>query len=99
MHNHSNSWLSGIYYPEGDKDFKILFLDSNTEWFKDIPIEYNVYNEAAREFTINENMLIIFPSSMRHQILPNASKKIDILLLLISCLKVNLIIQEIVKLI
>ena len=75
VHNHSNSWLSGIYYPEGDKDFKILFLDSNTEWFKDIPIEYNVYNEAAREFTINENMLIIFPSSMRHQILPNASKK------------------------
>ena len=56
-------------------NFKILFLDSNTEWFKDIPMEYNLYNEAAREFTINKNMLIIFPSSMRHQILPNASKK------------------------
>jgi uncharacterized protein (TIGR02466 family) len=75
LHNHSNSWLSGIYYPEGNKDFKVSFIDSKTEWFKDRPIEYNTYNETVKEFTANKNMLIIFPSSIRHQILPNKSKK------------------------
>lgn len=75
LHNHSNSWLSGVYYPEGDKDFKISFMDSKTEWFMDRPIEYNTYNESSKEFTANKNMLIIFPSYLRHQILPNKSKK------------------------
>ena len=25
MHQHANSWLSAVYYPEGDKSFKIRF--------------------------------------------------------------------------
>jgi len=75
LHYHSNSWLSGIYYPEGDPDFKVNFYDSKTEWFADIPEKYNTFNESVKEFAVNENMLIIFPSSLRHQIAPNNSKK------------------------
>jgi len=76
LHYHSNSWLSGIYYPVGDPDFKVSFHDSRTEWFADIPEKYNTFNESYKEFTAKEGMLIIFPSSLRHQICPNNSKKI-----------------------
>ncbi len=75
LHYHTNSWLSAIYYPEGDPNFKVNFFDYKTEWFKDNPTEYNSFNESAKQFTATKNMLIIFPSSLRHQILPNKSKK------------------------
>ena len=75
LHYHTNSWLSAIYYPEGDPNFKVSFGDYKTDWFKDEPIEYNTFNEAAKNFTVTKNMLILFPSSLRHQILPNKSKK------------------------
>jgi len=43
-HRHSNSWLSGIYYPKGDPGFSVkFFFDNKSQFFTD-PIEYNIFN-------------------------------------------------------
>jgi len=73
QHNHSNSWLSGVYYPKGNPDFGIKFYNDNVSQFFTSPTKYNIYN--SNEWTIipKDNYLILFFSHLRHQIKPNLS--------------------------
>ena len=74
-HNHSNSWLSGIYYPQSDPGFSVkLFHDVNLP-FHTPPTEYNIYNSKEWEIIPEDNALILFFSPLRHQIMPNQSTK------------------------
>jgi len=76
-HHHSNSWLSGVYYPVGDENFKIRFYGSKQKQFQDTPTEYTINNSDTWNIPIvNNNTLIIFNSLLNHEILPNQSKKI-----------------------
>ena len=72
-HNHSNSWLSGVYYPKGDPGFNIKFFNDHISQFYTPPIQYNIYNSG--EWTINaeDNYLIMFFSQLRHKMMPNKS--------------------------
>jgi len=74
-HTHSNSWFSGVYYPEHNKDFKIRFMNDNVFIFKDIISNYGIYN--SKEWVINpqKNQLIIFFSNLRHEICQNKSEQ------------------------
>ena len=75
-HHHSNSFLSGVYYPIGDKDFKIKFYKKNSFWNIE-PIEANDLNTTWYDFNITENnSLILFPSDLKHSIEKNLSNKI-----------------------
>ena len=74
-HNHSNSWLSGIYYPKGDPGFSIRFFYDNTNPFYTPPIEYNLLNSTDWTIFPEDNHLILFFSQLRHQIMPNESTK------------------------
>jgi|TARA_R100001530_G_scaffold1376_1_gene2455 uncharacterized protein (TIGR02466 family) len=72
-HRHSNSWLSGIYYPKGDPGFSVkFFLDNKSQFFTD-PIEYNIFNSSHWTVPAEDNLLILFFSQLRHQIMPNQS--------------------------
>ena len=72
-HRHSNSWLSGIYYPKGDPGFSVkFFLDNKSQFFTD-PIEYNIFNSSHWTVPAEDNLLILFFSQLRHQIMPNKS--------------------------
>ena len=72
-HKHSNSWLSGIYYPKGDPGFSVkFFLDNKSQFFTD-PIEYNIFNSSHWTVPAEDNLLILFFSQLRHQIMPNKS--------------------------
>ena len=74
-HRHSNSWLSGIYYPKGDPGFSVkFFFDNKSQFFTD-PIEYNIYNSIHWVVIPEDNFLILFFSQLRHKIMPNQSKK------------------------
>ena len=74
-HSHSNSWLSGIYYPKGDPGFSVKFFNDITTQFSTTPTEYNIYNSAAWTIIPQDNYLILFFSQLRHKIMPNNSTK------------------------
>jgi uncharacterized protein (TIGR02466 family) len=75
-HYHSNSWLSGVYYPVGDKNFNIRFYGSKQRQFQSTPTEYTLNNSDTWNVPIvNNNTLIIFNSLLNHEILPNKSKQ------------------------
>jgi uncharacterized protein (TIGR02466 family) len=73
-HYHANCFLSGVYYPIGNKDFKINFHKRHfTMWDVDIK-EYNEFNAKRIVFEIkNNNTLILFPSDLDHSISTNTS--------------------------
>jgi hypothetical protein len=75
-HQHANSWLSAVYYPEGDVNFKIRFHCPKPQLWLDHCNEYNIYNSKTYDIKADKNMLIIFPSTLAHEILTNTSKKI-----------------------
>ena len=72
-HVHSNSWLSGIYYPKGDPGFSIKFYYDNRRTFSTPPTKYNVYNSTEWTIVPQDNFLILFFSQLRHKIMPNQS--------------------------
>ena len=74
-HAHGNSWLSGVYYPMGDKSFKIKLHSLKPTFWSDRVIDYNIYNSRTWTFDIEDNHLIIFPSFVPHEILTNNSKQ------------------------
>ena len=71
-HVHSNSFLSGVYYPIGNKNFKIKF-------YKKLLNIWSIEKEKLNEFNIKEitleihdnNILILFPSDLEHNIVNN----------------------------
>jgi len=75
-HNHSNSFLSGVYYPIGDKNFNIKFYKKNSFWnFK--TFEVNNLNADGYGINVAENgILLLFQSDLEHSIERNLSDKI-----------------------
>jgi len=72
-HSHSNTFLSGVYYPIGNNDFKIKFHKEKSFWNIET-VECNSFN--SKDVTINiqnNNSLILFPSSLEHNIVKNNS--------------------------
>jgi len=72
-HSHTNSWISGTYYPEHNKDFNITFYNDFHNFYMTKIKQFGVYN--SRFFTVNpqKNQLILFFSNLRHKIDKNNS--------------------------
>ncbi len=75
-HTHANSFLSGVYYPIGDKNFSIKFYKQKSFWniktVEDNDLNADWYNINPTENSI----LILFPSTLTHSIEKNLSDKI-----------------------
>ena len=68
-HYHSNTFLSGVYYPIGNKNFKIKFYKRNLSTWSIEPKEYNEFNANELTFHITtDNTLILFPNHLQHSI-------------------------------
>jgi uncharacterized protein (TIGR02466 family) len=75
-HTHQNSFLSGVYYPIGNENFKIKFHKEKNTWSAEI-LEINDLNADWYNVNITENnALILFPSNLKHSIEKNLSNKI-----------------------
>jgi uncharacterized protein (TIGR02466 family) len=74
-HMHSNSWLSGVYYPKSDPGFSIKFFHDKTSPFFTPPTKYNIYNSTDWTIFPEDNYLILFFSQLRHKIMLNKSNK------------------------
>lgn len=73
-HSHTNSWISGVYYPH-DVEGGIVFHDPFPHHFQvDSPIESNVFNSRTWNFSPKQGDLIIFPSYLEHSVKTNTSK-------------------------
>ena len=75
LHTHSNSWLSGVYYPKSDPGFNIKFFHDKTSPFFTPPTSYNIFNSSEWIINPEDNFLILFFSQLRHKIMPNQSNK------------------------
>jgi len=76
VHMHNNTLISGVYYPEASEEFSISFI-KNYETFWHINVdEINNFNAKTHTLKISkENMLILFPSNLKHKIDINNSNQ------------------------
>ena len=79
MHNHKNSFYSGVYYfddyteDSGSLQFKNpLFSHSD---FNLTPREWNIMNSCSWNISPEKNLLIFFPSYLEHRIINNRGKR------------------------
>ena len=73
-HFHNNCFLSGVYYPIGNKDFKISFYKNHRTIWNVTINKYNEFNSKKIIFEIKDNnTLILFPSELVHSIDANNS--------------------------
>jgi uncharacterized protein (TIGR02466 family) len=75
-HIHRNTFISGVYYPEASDEFSISFI-KDYETFWDVKVdEINNFNAKTHTLKIKEeNMLILFPSNLKHKIDVNNSSQ------------------------
>ena len=74
-HHHSNSWISGVYYPEHNKEYKIVFYNDIKNNFDTTTHNQNIYNSKSFTIVPQQNELILFFSNLRHEIKTNLSDK------------------------
>ena len=81
QHNHANALLSGILYTQADqKSGDVLFTKERNYFnlFNDqvlqVPFtEGNDYNAEGWAITPKTNMILLFPSHLRHEVYPSES--------------------------
>ena len=72
-HNHSNSFISGVYYVSAIND-KFTALKDDYQAIEVEPKTSNIYNSRSRTFRIDSGDLILFPSNMKHTVPPKDTK-------------------------
>jgi uncharacterized protein (TIGR02466 family) len=74
-HTHSNSIISGVFYFSADKDLdNITFFNSKYNQIDIIPKEYTLYNTSTQTIPVKTGDLLIFPSSLEHEVENTVSK-------------------------
>jgi uncharacterized protein (TIGR02466 family) len=74
-HRHSNSWLTGCYYPLPEADTQIEFLRETPFEYDTERIENNLWNSYRYRITAIPNQLLIWPSYLLHRIRTNTGKQ------------------------
>lgn len=75
-HEHPNSFVSGVFYVQADKEKdRIYFYRNGYQQIKFPPSEWNVWNSDSWWFEVNTGDLIIFPSSLTHMVETVQSEK------------------------
>jgi uncharacterized protein (TIGR02466 family) len=74
-HYHSNSWISGTYYPETNSAFAIRFNNPHKFTWHGVPKSYNTYNSGSWTIKPRANQLILFPSLLSHEVSLNHSNQ------------------------
>jgi uncharacterized protein (TIGR02466 family) len=68
-HDHPQSLISGVLYINADKDFdKIKFFKTNYEFFRPEIKEFNLFNSSSWWFAVKTGDIILFPSSLTHDV-------------------------------
>ena len=73
-HNHSNSYLSGVFY-FGDYFSEIKFRDFTPTLYGFKRTKYNLYNSTEWVMQPEKGLLVLFPSTLYHSILPSKESR------------------------
>tara|TARA_B100000953_G_scaffold238303_1_gene199779 strand:+ start:305 stop:967 length:663 start_codon:yes stop_codon:yes gene_type:complete len=78
-HTHPNSIISGVFYIDTEEDDIITFIDPNSK-VKSYPLEsepkeINMWNSPECYFGVENNLLVLFPSWMTHQVPLNTAPR------------------------
>ena len=70
-HHHLNSYLSGIFYIRAKKEEdEIVFNKSNDRQFALIVTKPNSFNAMSCRLSVQTGDVILFPSTLEHEVLP-----------------------------
>lgn len=70
-HAHPNSFVSGVFYPQADKNLdKIYFYKDGFQQIKFPPKDWNLWNSESWWFEVGTGDLVLFPSSLSHMVEP-----------------------------
>lgn len=78
-HYHTNSYLSAVWYPAKSSPIRFFSpaglprISNLSQIDLGVPLEYNISNGSVYDIVPEQNMLVIFPSMLEHQILPNTT--------------------------
>ena len=73
-HRHSNSIISGVYYFNLDENSgNLIFSNSNYQQLEYTTINSNIYNSKHWILNPKQHTLILFPSSLEHNVSKNNS--------------------------
>lgn len=73
-HAHPNSYLSGVFYVQAEKDSdKIFFYKDGYQQIKLPTDNFNVFNSDSWWLPVETGDLVIFPSSLAHMVEPVTS--------------------------
>tara|TARA_R100000951_G_C2581522_1_gene162093 strand:+ start:60 stop:680 length:621 start_codon:yes stop_codon:yes gene_type:complete len=75
MHHHGNSFISGVYYLQGNTP---ITFDSKRDIFQNFFFEFtekNYFNSAYCDVLVKEGRCILFPSILSHSVNPNKNKE------------------------
>jgi len=91
-HNHNNSLFSGVLYIKtsencGDIKFHNKVNNNFSETITLKYEEYNIYNSSSFYFKPSDGLILLFPSYLNHEILPNLSEDLR------YCLAFNIFIE------
>lgn len=78
LHNHQGSILSGVYYvdvPDAGMGNIEFLRDDDYQYYMPQLKKYNQFTSQKASYTPKTGMLLIFPSWLKHQVLPNNSDK------------------------
>jgi uncharacterized protein (TIGR02466 family) len=69
-HNHQNSIISGVVYLNAKKEYDniVFYKEINPAQFYTPPKKYNEFNAESWEVPVNTGDIIIFPSSLTHEV-------------------------------
>ena len=73
-HVHSNTFLTGVFYPKGNENFRIKFHKNNKSFWEIDVKNCNQFNSKTMTYVIEkDNTLLLFPSNLLHSIGNNNS--------------------------
>jgi uncharacterized protein (TIGR02466 family) len=69
QHYHSNSFISGVFYINADREKdKIFFYKRESPMFRIIPKEWNLFNTDSWFFQVGTYDIVLFPSHLSHMV-------------------------------
>ncbi len=76
LHSHTNALMSGVLYLNGDSNTGNIEFDTPIyEQIAVYPSEFNIFNSKTWSVAPQKNLLLFFPSYLRHRIKKNKSNE------------------------
>ena len=78
LHYHPNSFISGVFYFKTIPDDSIVFVKTVKGMFEIEPNNYNYLNSDSWALPVKTGDLLLFPSTLQHQVDKNKSNDVRI---------------------